>query len=153
MNKSDSLEKSMSSKSAFRPSTPSTAVEVLDEEKKVDLHTNSILQTSPTGHVEYMPAKQVAATKPSPMNSPIMGANGEFLISSGDSSAAKSTKSKVSFTGASAGVDPSSKAPSSHHLKPKVGVPTDFQANDGGQELTSRVYTSENLKPIKRRWK
>lgn len=60
----------------------------------------------------------------------------------------RSTRSKVSFTGSESTVK------TGGHTAPiagKVGAPTTFQTSCGSQELSSRLYTSDNTKPNRRR--
>lgn len=59
-----------------------------------------------------------------------------------------STTSRVSFSGS---INDQRRSSVSHSLMKQMGAPTAYQSIDGGQELCSRVYTSDNVKMNKRR--
>lgn len=62
----------------------------------------------------------------------------------------KSTRSKISFTG-SEGTFRSTGAHTTPMTGKMVGTPTHFQTSDGRQELSSRLYTSDNTKSGRRK--
>lgn len=125
------------------PGSP-TIIGVLEEEKRADVQSG-ILQTSTIDHLEYLSVNPPS----SPEDSPPMG-NNKALNASSD----KSNKSRVSFSSPSPGGRASPRLHGAP-FKGKVGTPTDLQIIDGGQELISRVYTSDNTKQHKKRpfWK